>query len=180
MKAKQLLSIAVLTAFFAVAFLSGCAKKESTPEGVFVANLWWDKANLDSGYYTFDEANALAAAYGKRLPTIEEFKLLCQKPQRWDTERRGKWFAENEVDLGNPEKALFLPAAGSRSPWYNEGALSGQGVFGYYWSSMEKDSIEGYQACYVYYCGFYLDSIESIWGINADKAVSSSVRCVAK
>ena len=175
MKAKQLLSVAVLAAFFAAAFFGGCAKKESTPESVFVAGLWWDTKNLD-GYHTFDEANALAAAHGKRLPTFKEFGQLWQLFQRWDNNLKGRWFAENEADLGNPEKALFLPALGYR--FYENGMQYRHGSSVDYWSGTQTENDHGYDRPYS--CILYCDSSHSELNIWCDWENGCSVRCVAK
>ena len=171
MKTKQLLSVAVIAAFFAVAFLGGCAK-DDTPKSIFMMGLWWDKEN-SADCVTFDEANALAAKAGKRLPTKAEFQQLCQLPQRWDYELKGKWFAERKEDLGNPEKALFLPALGMYNPtgefFYHE---VNHGYLGYYWSSTQDKN------GYVYNLSFL--STGSYPNDGYSKKYGFSVRCVAK
>jgi hypothetical protein len=81
----------------------------------------WDTENIDDGYYTYDDAIALAKANGKRLPTAEEWGKLSECPRAVEYLNgptsssgmiRGMWFAEKVEDLKNPEKSLFLPAKG--------------------------------------------------------------------
>ena len=109
-----------------------------------------------------------AAELGKRLPTKEEFEVLCELPQVWDNDLKGKWFAERKEDLGNPNKSLFFPAAGFRY----DGTLHNQGVNGYYWSSTTAN---GGASVYVYLFGATATNPDFT---NNDKASGFSIRCV--
>jgi len=104
-----------------------------------LCGLLWDTENLAIGgyekdgrhYYTWDEAMEAARSVGKRLPTREELKALCDLGSTWDDERKGRWFGGNHDS--DHKGSLFLPAAGLRNN--NSGELANTSSCGYYWSS---------------------------------------------
>jgi hypothetical protein len=101
-------------------------------ETVTVIGLEWDKEDID-GDHTFEQANVVAHALGRRLPTKEEFEKLSKLPHVWDYERNGMWFAEDENDLKNPDKSLFFSV-------YNNNTFKR----GYYWSRTAGSEYWGY------------------------------------
>jgi hypothetical protein len=115
------------------------------PEQIYLCGLWWDTENITDDYYTFDEANKIAEDNGKRLPTKEEFQKLSKLPHVWDDECKGMWFAEDEKDLKNPVKSLFLPAAGCCLSY---GGVVNHSLVGYYWSCTPIDGIGWYHASF--------------------------------
>ena len=86
-----------------------------------LCGLLWDTENLAIGgyekdgrhYYTWQEAIDAARSVGKRLPTREELKALCDLGSTWDDERKGRWFGGNHDS--DHKGSLFLPAAGLRN-----------------------------------------------------------------
>ena len=104
-----------------------------------LCGLLWDTENLAIGgyekdgrhYYTWPKAIDAARSVGKRLPTREEFRVLCNLNSTWDDERRGRWFGGNHDS--DHKGSLFLPAAGLRSN--SSGELANTSSCGYYWSS---------------------------------------------
>ena len=104
-----------------------------------LCGLLWDTENLAIGgyekdgrhYYTWQEAIDAARSVGKRLPTREELKALCDLGSTWDDERKGRWFGGNHDS--DHKGSLFLPAAGLRNN--NSGELANTSSCGYYWSS---------------------------------------------
>ena len=117
------------------------ADSVSDPESdsIELCGLLWDRDNLTIGgyekdghhYYTWQEAMDAAKSVGKRLPTREEFRVLCNLNSTWDAERKGRWFGGNHDS--DHKGSLFLPAAGLRSNY--SGELAGTSTNGYYWSS---------------------------------------------
>ena len=141
-----------------------------------LCGLLWDRDNLTIGgyekdghhYYTWHEAMEAAKSVGKRLPTREELKALCDLGSTWDGKRKGRWFGGNHDS--DHKGSLFLPAAGLRS--YNSGELANPSSYGYYWSSSP-------------YCGgtngagslyFYSGAVNPL--LNSNRALGFSVRCV--
>ena len=61
---------------------------------------------------TWQEAMDAAKAVGKRLPTWQELKALCDLGSTWDDELKGRWFGGNHNS--DHKGSLFLPAAGLR------------------------------------------------------------------
>ena len=104
-----------------------------------LCGLLWDTENLAIGgyekdghhYYTWQEAIDAARSVGKRLPTREELKALCDLGSTWDGKRKGRWFGGNHDS--DHKGSLFLPAAGLRNN--NRGELANTSSCGYYWSS---------------------------------------------
>ena len=105
-------------------------------DSIELCGLLWDKENISVGgaekdghhYFTWTEAMEAAQKQGKRLPTEDEWKALCDLGSTWDEKLKGRWFGGNhDTDHGG---SIFLPACG----YYGEG-----GVYmdrcGFYWSS---------------------------------------------
>lgn len=111
--------------------------RESNP--IELCGLLWDRENLAIGgyekdghhYYSWQEAMDAARSVGKRLPTREELKALCDLGSTWDDELKGRWFGGNHDS--DHKGSLFLPAAGLRNS--NSGELASTSSNGYYWSS---------------------------------------------
>ena len=99
-------------------FISGIQYKKEYPQSIELCGLLWDTENLAIGgyekdghhYYTWQEAMDAAKAVGKRLPTWQELKALCDLGSTWDDELKG---------LRN----------------YGSGELANTSSYGYYWSS---------------------------------------------
>lgn len=131
-------------------FITGAQWREDNPvaadsasdpesDSIELCGLLWDTENLAIGgyekdgrhYYTWPKAIDAARSVGKRLPTREEFRVLCNLNSTWDDERRGRWFGGNHDS--DHKGSLFLPAAGLRSN--SSGELANTSSCGYYWSS---------------------------------------------
>lgn len=77
-------------------FISGIQYKKEYPQSIELCGLLWDTENLAIGgyekdghhYYTWQEAMDAAKAVGKRLPSCQEWKALCDLGSTWDDERR--------------------------------------------------------------------------------------------
>ena len=141
-----------------------------------LCGLLWDTENLAIGgyekdghhYYTWHEAMEAARSVGKRLPTREEFRVLCNLNSTWDDERRGRWFGGNHDS--DHKGSLFLPAAGLRG--YNSGELAYASSYGYYWSSSPNYG-GNHNAGYLH---FYSGNV---YPLNSNyRAYGFSVRCV--
>lgn len=157
-------------------FISGIQYKKEYPQSIELCGLLWDTENLTIGgykkdghhYYTWQEAMDAAKAVGKRLPTWQELKALCDLGSTWDDERKGRWFGGNHNS--DHKGSLFLPAAGLRD--YNSGELANTSSSGYYWSSSPYYGGDGY-AGYLY---FYSGSVGPLY--DSSHAYGFSVRCV--
>jgi len=102
----------------------------------------------------WEKANDPSPA-GWRIPTLEEIEKLFDPDKvnsKWVTQKgvNGKVFTDKIT--GN---SIFLPAAGCRL--YNDGALSGDGTLGYYWSS-SLDELDEVRAHSLY---FYNEGVGS-------------------
>ena len=141
-----------------------------------LCGLLWDTENLAIGgyekdgrhYYTRDEAMEAARSVGKRLPTREELKALCDLGSTWDDKRKGRWFGGNHDS--DHKGSLFLPAAGLR--YSNSDELASTSSYGYYWFSSPYYGGNS-NASYLY---FYSGSVYPL-DINS-RAYGFSVRCV--
>jgi hypothetical protein len=137
-------------------------KAVNKPEQIYLCGLWWDTENLTDEYCNFHEANGRAVLAGKRLPTKEEFQKLNKLPRMSDEEKGGVWFAEDENDLKNPDKSLFLPAGRST-------------MIGHYWSSTPYNENEE-RGWYLFFGGYNMYVCTNYdWNTNRFK-----VRCVNK
>lgn len=66
-------------------------------DSIELCGLLWDKENISVGgaekdghhYFTWTEAMEAAQKQGKRLPTADEWKALCDLGSTWDEELRG-------------------------------------------------------------------------------------------
>jgi uncharacterized protein (TIGR02145 family) len=145
-----------------------------------LCGLLWDTENLAIGgyekdghrYYTWQEAMDAAKSVGKRLPTREEWKALCDLGSTWDDERKGRWFGGNHDS--DHKGSLFLPIAGLSSS-KGLGYLTkmiGTSTGGYYWSSSMDDGISYYAGNLYFTSGYVFPQDRGI------RAFSFSVRCV--
>ena len=141
-----------------------------------LCGLLWDTENLTIGgyakdghhYYTWHEAMEAAWSVGKRLPTREEFRVLCNLNSTWDAERKGRWFGGNHDS--DHKGSLFLPAAGLRSN--SSGELANTSSYGYYWSSSPYYG-GNYYAGYLTFSSGYVNPLS-----YNGRALGFSVRCV--
>ena len=141
-----------------------------------LCGLLWDTENLAIGgyekdghhYYTWHEAMDAAKSVGKRLPTREEWKALCDLGSTWDGKRKGRWFGGNHDS--DHKGSLFLPAAGLRG--YNSGELAYASSYGYYWSSSPGYGGDSNAGSLYFYSG-YVGPLD-----NGNRAYGFSVRCV--
>ena len=145
-----------------------------------LCGLLWDTENLAIGgyekdgrhYYTWDEAMEAAKSVGKRLPTGDEWKALCDLGSTWDDERKGRWFGGNHDS--DHKGSLFLPIAGlssSKGLGYRT-KMIGTSTSGYYWSSSP-----GYGSSY-YAVNLYFSSGTVFPQDKGIRTFSFSVRCV--
>ena len=168
-------------------FITGAQWREENPvtpdsvsdpesDSIELCGLLWDRENLAiSGYekdgyhyYTWQEAMDAAWFVGKRLPTREEWKALCDLGSTWDDKRKGRWFGGNHDS--DHKGSLFLPAAGLRTN--SSGELANTSSFGYYWSS--SPYYGGYDSAgYLY---FYSGNVYPL--DYSYRANGFSVRCV--
>ena len=132
-------------------FIAGARWKEENPvsaysvsdpesDSIELCGLLWDTENLAIGgyekdghhYYSWQEAMNAAWSVGKRLPTREEFRVLCNLNSTWDAERKGRWFGGNHDS--DHKGSLFLPAAGLKRGKLGE--LADTSSSGHYWTSL--------------------------------------------
>lgn len=157
-------------------FISGIQYKKEYPQSIELCGLLWDTENLAIGgyekdghhYYTWQEAMDAAKSVGKRLPTWQEWKALCDLGSTWDDELKGRWFGGNHDT--DHKGSLFLPAAGLRNG--NSGELASTSSFGYYWSSSPNYGGSN-SAGYLYFNSGYFGPLN-----NYNHAHRFSVRCV--
>ena len=170
-----------------VGFIAGAQWREENPvaagsvsDSIELCGLLWDRENLAVGgyekdghhYYTWHEAMEAAKSVGKRLPTREEWKALCDLGSTWDDERKGRWFGGNHDS--DHKGSLFLPIAGlssSKGLGYRT-KMIGTSTGGYYWSSSMDDGIS-------YYAGNLYFSSGTVFPQCSDNStLGFSVRCV--
>ena len=138
--------------------------------------LLWDTEKLAIGgyekdghhYYSWKEAMDAAKSVGKRLPTGDEWKALCDLGSTWDDERKGRWFGGNHDS--DHKGSLFLPAAGLR--YSNSGELASTSSYGYYWSSSPYYGGDNGAGTLGFYSG-YVNPLS-----YNGRALGFSVRCV--
>lgn len=153
---------------------------DAPSDSIELCGLLWDTENLVIGgyekdgyhYYTWQEAMDAAKSVGKRLPTREEWKALCDLGSTWDDERKGRWFGGNHDS--DHKGSLFLPIAGLSS---SKGLsyptkMIGTSTGGYYWSSSMDDGISYYAV------NLYFDSGTVFPQDRGIRTFSFSVRCV--
>ena len=153
---------------------------DAPSDSIELCGLLWDTENLVIGgyekdgyhYYTWQEAMDAAKSVGKRLPTREEWKALCNLNSTWDAERKGRWFGGNHDS--DHKGSLFLPIAGLSS---SKGLsyptkMIGTSTGGYYWSSSMDDGISYYAV------NLYFDSGTVFPQDRGIRTFSFSVRCV--
>lgn len=157
-------------------FISGIQYKKEYPQSIELCGLLWDRENLAIGgyekdghhYYSWQEAMDAARSVGKRLPSCQEWKALCDLGSTWDDELKGRWFGGNHNS--DHKGSLFLPAAGLRN--FNSGELALTSSYGYYWSS--SPYYGGYNNAGGLY--FYSGYVSPLGSYN--RAFGFSVRCV--
>lgn len=172
-------------------FIAGARWKEENPvsaysvsdpesDSIELCGLLWDTENLAIGgyekdghhYYSWQEAMNAAWSVGKRLPTREELKALCDLGSTWDDERKGRWFGGNHDS--DHKGSLFLPAAGlssSKGLGYRP-KMIGTSTSGYYWSSSPGYGSSNYAGNLYFRSGF-------VYPLNYfNRANGFSVRCV--
>lgn len=157
-------------------FISGIQYKKEYPQSIELCGLLWDTENLAIGgyekdghhYYTWHEAIEAARSVGKRLPSCQEWKALCDLGSTWDDELKGRWFGGNHNS--DHKGSLFLPAAGLRS--YNSGELASTSSYGYYWSSSPYYGGDNGAGTLGFYSG-YVNPLS-----YNGRALGFSVRCV--
>jgi len=85
---------------------------------ILLNGLLWDTVymNVEVERY-FDTAGAVlnAAAFNRRIPTIDELRGLLTLPRVYDAWNGGWWVAETLEDLRDVDKSLFLPLVGNRT-----------------------------------------------------------------
>jgi len=112
---------------------------------------------------------------GWRLPTAVELEALHNAGSTWATSGRGnaivgRFYGPSHTTCTLPNNmngCIFLPAVGNRL--HSTSALHAQNTDGYYWSSTEYDSTEGYS---LHFGG------NSAPPDKYDKARGINVRCV--
>ena len=145
-----------------------------------LCGLLWDTENLAIGgyekdghhYYSWKEAMDAAKSVGKRLPTGDEWKALCDLGSTWDDERKGRWFGGNHDS--DHKGSLFLPIAGlssSKGLGYRT-KMIGTSTGGYYWSSSPYYGNNNYAGNLYFTSGYVSPQDKSI------RTFSFSVRCV--
>ena len=172
-------------------FITGARWREDNPvaadsvsdpesDSIELCGLLWDTENLIIGgyekdghhYYTWHEAMEAAKSVGKRLPTREEWKALCDLGSTWDDELKGRWFGGNHDSDHNG--SLFLPIAGlssSKGLGYRT-KMIGTSTSGYYWSSSPGYG-SSYYAVNLYFYSGNVSPMDS-----GSRAFGFSVRCV--
>ena len=167
-------------------FITGAQWREDNPvaadsasdpesDSIELCGLLWDTENLAIGgyekdghhYYTWQEAMDAAKSVGKRLPTWQELKALCDLGSTWDDELKGRWFGGNHNS--DHKGSLFLPAAGLRNL---SGGLAYTSSYGYYWSSSPYYGGNNGAGNLYFYSGFVSPLLSS------NRANGFSVRCV--
>ncbi|WP_279051448.1 hypothetical protein [Alistipes indistinctus] len=105
-------------------------------DSIELCGLLWDKENISVGgiekdchyYFTWAEAMEAAEKQGKRLPTADEWKALCDLGSTWDDKLNGRWFGGNHNT--DHKGSIFLPACGLHD---KVGVYASH--LGFYWSS---------------------------------------------
>jgi uncharacterized protein (TIGR02145 family) len=133
----------------------------------------------------WNETTNAVCPTGWRLPTQVELQALHNASTTGSTSVAGTWVATNAKGNAvagkfygsnhltcslpnNMNGCIFLPASGYRSN--STGALSGQGGYGYYWSSVQNSTVNGHDL-------YFISSNSAPAGYN-NKAYGCSVRCV--
>ena len=113
-------------------------------DSIELCGLLWDKDNISVGgtekdghhYFTWTEAMEAAEKQGKRLPTADEWKALCDLGSTWDEKLEGRWFGGNHDT--DHKGSIFLPALD-----YNRSATAPAnyilGPCGFYWAFSRGD-----------------------------------------
>ena len=155
-------------------------RRDAPSDSIELCGLLWDTENLTIGgyeknghhYYTWEDAMDAAKSVGKRLPTGDEWKALCDLGSTWDDERKGRWFGGNHDS--DHKGSLFLPIAGlssSKGLGYRT-KMIGTSTGGYYWSSSPYYGNNNYAGNLYFTSGYVFPQDKSI------RTFSFSVRCV--
>lgn len=155
-------------------------RRDAPSDSIELCGLLWDTENLTIGgykkdghhYYIWQEAIDAARSVGKRLPTREELKALCDLGSTWDDERKGRWFGGNHDS--DHKGSLFLPIAGlssSKGLGYRT-KMIGTSTSGYYWSSSPGYGSSNYAVNLYFSSGTVFPQDRGI------RTFSFSVRCV--
>lgn len=153
-------------------FISGIQYKKEYPQSIELCGLLWDTENLAIGgyekdgrhYYTWQEAIDAARSVGKRLPSWQELKALCDLGSTWDDELKGRWFGVTIIQITRARYSCLRN--------YNSGELANTSSNGYYWSSSPYYGGNSY-AGYLYF------SSGNVSPLNYNsRAYGFSVRCV--
>lgn len=105
-------------------------------DSIELGGLLWDKENISVGgtekdghhYFTWAEAMEAAEKQGKRLPTADEWRALCDLGSTWDDKLNGRWFGGNHNT--DHKGSIFLPACGC-----HDKVDAYASHLGFYWSS---------------------------------------------
>ena len=131
-----------------------------------VGNFTW---NREISYGTEWNPRSSPCPPGWRVPTIEEMQSLVNAGSEWTV--------RNEVPgrlFGTAPYQIFLPVAGSRGG--NNGALTGIGVQGLYWSSTDVRDENLDRARRLFF-----NESEAGETVNpADRGSAFTIRCVAE
>lgn len=155
-------------------------RRDAPSAPIELCGLLWDRDNLSIGgyeknghhYYTWEDAMDAAKSVGKRLPTGDEWKALCDLGSTWDDELKGRWFGGNHDT--DHKGSLFLPIAGlssSKGLGYRT-KMIGTSTSGYYWSSSPYYGNNNYAVNLYFTSGYVFPQDKSI------RTFSFSVRCV--
>lgn len=103
---------------------------------VILNGLKWEVSNFkdrDMAHFTHEEAMNEAHMRNKRLPTLEELRMLNKLPYLYDKDKLGIWYANDVRDL-KTNYSLFLPSDGYCFP---ESVTPNDGTYniGVYWSN---------------------------------------------
>ena len=103
---------------------------------VILNGLKWDISNFKDGdiaHFTHKDAMNEAHMRNKRLPTLEEFRMLNKLSYLYDKDKLGIWYA-NDVRDFKTNYSLFLPSDGYCFP---ESVTPNDGTYniGIYWSN---------------------------------------------
>lgn len=144
---------------------------------------WYDVSTINGTIADMWNNNQGPCPDGWRLPTSQEFKVLCAgKNGDYGWVAAGTYAAQINAYSGvelfgaNPDKVsgsgVFFPAAGDRN--HSNGRAYRRGSGGSYWSSIPGNSFP-YDACRLYFSSFYLYPSN----INY-RAYAFAVRCVSE
>ena len=115
-----------------------------------------NEADPKNGFYTYDEA---VAAFGDKLPTVEQFNEL-RRSCKW------LWINVGYKVIGPNNRYIILPAAGFRDC---NGVVNYNKSYGFYWSSTPDGAEKAW------YLNFYSNEV---YMYNYKRCYANSVRLV--